>query len=355
MGENKLIIRFGGKTVMEHSFRAMLASGVFSELIIAACDATDGEARRLAKLSPIPVYIAEGGTTRQESVAKALWFVKRDIVVIHDAARCLASPSLFRDCAESAEKYGSGVAAMDMRDTVVKRTGGSIRRNELIVIQTPQAFNTADLRAAHRLAEESNASGTDDSALYALTGLTPTYVEGSIMNQKLTDEGDVPFMKAALEPCRTGFGEDTHVLAEGRRLVLGGVEIPYERGLVAHSDGDALLHAIIDAMLGAAAMGDVGRHFPDTDGRYLNADSMELLKRAAELVREAGYDIVNLDGTIIAQAPKMLPYMHSMCENIADALELPLSAVSVKATTTEGMNAEGERRCITARAVVTLR
>lgn len=355
MGENKLLMRFGGKTVMEHSLCAMTASGIFTEMIIAVNETTAAEAKRLARLSPIPVTVAEGGATRQESVARALWLVKGDIVVVHDAARCLASPALFRACADSAAEFGSGVAAIDVRDTIAKRTGGVTRRSELIAVQTPQAFNTADFRAAHRMAEENNVTGTDDSALYMLTGLTATYVEGSIMNQKLTLETDIPFMRAALEPCRTGFGEDTHVLAAGLKLILGGVEIPYDRGLVAHSDGDALIHAVIDAMLGAAAMGDVGRHFPDNDDRYRGASSMMLLKRAAELVREAGYDIINADGTVIAQAPKLLPYMHAMCENIASALDLPLSAVSVKATTTEGMNAEGEGKCITARAVVTLR
>ena len=153
---------------------------------------------------------------------------------------------------------------------------------------------------------------------------------------------------------RVGEGWDTHALVPGRRLVLGGVEIPYERGLLAHSDGDALLHAIIDALLGAAALGDIGRHFPDTDAAFKGADSMVLLGEAAQRVRTAGYRIVNVDSTIVAQAPKLAPHIDAMRERIAAALALPRDCVNVKAKTAEKMGPVGEGRAIEARAVCLL-
>ena len=157
-------------------------------------------------------------------------------------------------------------------------------------------------------------------------------------------------------PCafRIGEGWDTHALVEGRKLILGGVLVPYERGLLGHSDADVLLHAITDALLGAAALGDIGRHFPDTDARFKGADSMRLLVEAAALVRQAGWAIGNIDSTIIAQAPKLAPYIPAMQHGIAAALGLALDAVNVKAKTAEKMGPVGEGLSMEARAVVLL-
>ena len=154
---------------------------------------------------------------------------------------------------------------------------------------------------------------------------------------------------------RIGCGEDTHILTENRKLILGGVDIPYEKGLLGHSDADVLLHAVTDALLGAAALGDIGRHFPDTDERYRGISSLTLLSAAYEKIRSAGYAVGNIDATIIAQRPKLAPYIDAMRANIATALGVSTAAVSVKATTTEGMNAEGRSECISARAVACLR
>lgn len=153
---------------------------------------------------------------------------------------------------------------------------------------------------------------------------------------------------------RIGEGWDTHALVAGRRLVIGGVEIPYERGLFGHSDADVLLHAITDALLGAAALGDIGRHFPDTDARFKGADSIVLLAEAARRVREAGYEIGNIDSTVVAQAPKLAPHIPGMCERIAQALGVGVSQVNVKAKTAEKMGPVGEGRSMEARAVALL-
>jgi len=153
---------------------------------------------------------------------------------------------------------------------------------------------------------------------------------------------------------RVGYGEDTHRLVPGRPLVLGGDMIPYDLGLLGHSDADVLAHAIIDALLGAACLGDIGRMFPDTDARYLDADSLKLLAQAAARVAEEGFSLVNLDATIIAQAPKLAPYLEHMRRNIARAMGVPTDRISIKATTPEGMNAEGRLECMSARCVCML-
>lgn len=152
-------------------------------------------------------------------------------------------------------------------------------------------------------------------------------------------------------PFRTGHGYDVHRLTEGRRLILGGVTIPYPLGLLGHSDADVLLHAVMDAVLGAAGLGDIGRHFPDTDDRFLGADSMELARHTAALLRQSGYAVNNIDATVIAQKPKLAPYLETMCRNIADVYEIPLDAVNVKATTEEKLGFTGSGEGIAAHAV----
>lgn len=150
---------------------------------------------------------------------------------------------------------------------------------------------------------------------------------------------------------RIGHGYDVHKLVEGRKLILGGVDIPYEMGLLGHSDADVLVHAVMDALLGAAALGDIGKHFPDTDNAYLGADSIELLKRVAAILKEQGYSVVNIDATVIAQAPKLAPHIENMRQNIADALAIEISFVNVKATTEEKLGFTGAKEGIAAHAV----
>ncbi len=150
---------------------------------------------------------------------------------------------------------------------------------------------------------------------------------------------------------RIGHGYDVHKLVEGRRLILGGVDIPYEMGLLGHSDADVLVHAVMDALLGAAALGDIGKHFPDTDNAYLGADSIELLKRVSAILKENGYSVVNIDATVIAQAPKLAPHIENMRQNIANALSIELSSVNVKATTEEKLGFTGAKEGIATHAV----
>ncbi len=357
MGKNKLLLPINGKTPLARSLEAVLsAANRPARVVIVAAGACMDEAERLAANYP-DVVVTAGGSTRGESARNALRALGEEegVVAIHDAARCLMSAAAFDAAVESARRYGCGVAAIPVRDTVRDARGTAVSRQGLYVVQTPQAFDVKRIREAYALAAREGSAYTDDLGAWLAAGNEARFSKGDLMNQKLTYPEDVPFFeKASRGNLRVGIGEDTHRLVEGRRLVLGGVEIPYEKGLLGHSDADALAHAVTDALLGAAALGDIGGHFPDTDGRYKDIRSLELLARTAELLRERGYAVGNVDATITAERPKLAPHIGEMRNNIARTLGCDVSRVSVKATTGEGMNDEGRGNCITARAVCTI-
>ena len=362
MGRDKLSLSFGGKSPTELSIEAFLACPLNIEGIIVATSAANTEAVKALCSRYEKVSVIQGGNCRGESAhncvkeAVRLCAGGKAVIAIHDAARCLVDNGTICRAVESAARFGSGVAAIPARDTLRRADGQGVERDGLFIMQTPQCFDLASIAAAYDKSRADGYPDTDDCAVYMRCIGAPHYSEGSIMNQKLTYETDIPFFTAAKgDAMRIGCGEDTHTLAENRKLILGGVDIPYERGLLGHSDADVLLHAVTDALLGAAALGDIGRHFPDTDERYRGISSLTLLRAAYERVRAAGYAVGNTDATIIAQRPRLSPYIDTMRRNVADALGADISAVSIKATTTEGMNAEGRGECISARAVVCLR
>jgi len=240
------------------------------------------------------------------------------------------------------------------------RSASTVDRGDKWAAQTPQMFRLGPLRDALQRAGD---GVTDEASAIEAAGLQPRLVMGDASNIKVTWPEDLARAQALLatrEPAaapalRIGEGWDVHALVAGRPLVLGGVTIPHSHGLLAHSDGDALLHAITDALFGAAALGDIGRHFPDTDAAFEGADSIALLMEAAQRVRAAGYAIVNVDSTIVAQAPKLSPHIDAMHQRIAAALGVELACVNVKAKTAERMGPVGEGRAIEARAVCLLR
>ena len=345
---NKLLLCFDNMTPIE--ICAADLSFFADEIVIAVSDATEHIARTVGSWCRVPVAVVRGGERRQDSVLNALRATDADIVAIHDCARCLVSHKVIEDSIASAIEYGSGVAAIPARDTLRKKTGETVDRKELLVMQTPQSFDRQKLLAAYN---NSNAEVTDDAALFMAEYGEVRYSKGDIMNQKLTEYNDISMFRRCLcTPApRVGFGEDTHRLAEGRKLILGGVEIPFELGLLGHSDADALTHAVIDALLGAAALGDIGRHFPDSDPQYKGICSLELLKNVSELIRKEGFHIQNFDATIVAQKPKLAPFIEAMRENLASAAGIDPHYASVKATTPEGTGPEGDLECITVRAV----
>lgn len=236
------------------------------------------------------------------------------------------------------------MAAIPCIDTVKQVDGHEMvtdtpDRSTLRCVQTPQCFHLPLLRAAHEQAEREGFLGTDDASLVEHAGLPVLLTQGSRRNIKLTTEEDMIMAEAMLSPhglpsLRVGQGYDVHRLVEDRDLILCGVKVPHTLGLLGHSDADVAVHALMDAMLGAAALRDIGKHFPDTDERYRGISSMLLLGHVVELLRTHGLRVTNADITIVAQKPKLLNYIPQMQQNVADALSLPLDRVNVKATTT---------------------
>jgi 2-C-methyl-D-erythritol 4-phosphate cytidylyltransferase/2-C-methyl-D-erythritol 2,4-cyclodiphosphate synthase len=319
-----------------------------------------------------------GGDSRAASVAAGLSALRErgaiddDWVLVHDAARCLVEPAWVERLIEACigDAVG-GLLALPIGDTLKcardDRVSATIDRSDKWAAQTPQMFRLGMLQQA--LAKAGSAVTDEASAIEAL-GFQPRLVMGDPSNLKITWPQDFDRASALLlarersnttgektmpdRGLRFGEGWDIHALVPGRPLVLGGLTIPHSHGLEAHSDGDALLHAITDALFGAAALGDIGRHFPDTDATFKNADSHRLLAEAARRVRAAGYEIVNVDSTIVAQAPKLAPYIAAMCARIAEALGVAVGQVNVKAKTAEKMGPVGEGKAVEARAVALL-
>lgn len=305
-----------------------------------------------------------GGTTRQESVRRGLEALAAhspDYVLIHDAARPFVSQTLLG--ALIAALSGGAVAAVPLlavADTLKRETSDgawtTVARDGLYRAQTPQAFRFAEILAAHR--RHSGVAVTDDMALAELAGMKVAAVPGEEINTKMTRPEDFELaerMLAGAAEFRTGFGLDAHRFAPGDHVWLCGIRIPHEATLAGHSDADAGLHALTDALLGAVGDGDIGQHFPPTDEKWRGATSSLFLEHAAKLVRAAGGEIVHCDITLICERPKVSPHRDAMRARVAEILGLDVARISVKATTTEGMGFTGRREGIAAQAVATVR
>jgi 2-C-methyl-D-erythritol 4-phosphate cytidylyltransferase/2-C-methyl-D-erythritol 2,4-cyclodiphosphate synthase len=316
--------------------------------------------------------IVVGGEQRQDSVRNGLRAVSisSDVIAIHDGARPLVDEAIISRCIDGARQAGAVIAAVPVIDTIKSSPDGKVvhdtpdRRN-LYAVQTPQAFNAALIRSAHERAHAEGFVGTDDASLVERLGAPVGLVMGSYRNVKVTTPSDIKFAEAMIvqereksgesrRGIRVGHGYDIHRFAPGRELYLGGVLFAGEEGLLGHSDADVLLHAVSDALLGAAGAGDIGKHFPDTDESYRGAKSTDLLRRVGEVISELGWRIVNVDVTLIAQRPKVAKRVPEMCERIAESLCISADQVSVKATTAEGLGAIGEGLGIECHAVALL-
>jgi len=307
---------------------------------------------------------AAGGATRQESVRlglEALAPEAPDLVLIHDAARPLVSRRLIDGVIAALEAGAeAAVPLLPVGDTLRKLDNGkwiTVPRAGLLRAQTPQGFRFAAIRKAHR--DFAHQDVTDDMALAERAGLKIVAVPGEETNLKVTNAEDFAvaemLLAARLGETRTGSGFDVHRFVAGDHIRLCGVRIAHDHGLEGHSDADAGLHALTDAILGAVGEGDIGQHFPPSDERWRGADSSIFLRHAAELVRARGGDIVHCDVTVICERPKVAPHRQAMRARIAEILRLDVARVSVKATTTEGMGFTGRREGIAAQALVTVR
>ena len=362
IGRNKVLLPIGGTPAILRSARAY--AGLVDGLVVVARAEDAAAIRQVLTDAQITATIVPGGDTRQDSVWNGLCALPPDCdrVLIHDGARCLVDEGTIRRAMASVEACGTGVAAIPAVDTIKQADAngyvtGTPDRATLRAMQTPQGFDVALIRQAHEAARRDGFLGTDDAALVERLGLPVHLTEGDRRNLKLTTPEDIAMAEALLNDSaplpslRIGQGYDVHRLVEDRTLVLCGVTVPHDRGLLGHSDADVALHALMDAMLGAAALGDIGRHFPDTDERYRGISSMVLLWHVNELLRHHNTRVTNADVTIVAQKPKLLPYVPQMRQNIANVLEIPLDRVNVKATTTERLGFEGREEGISAEAV----
>jgi 2-C-methyl-D-erythritol 4-phosphate cytidylyltransferase/2-C-methyl-D-erythritol 2,4-cyclodiphosphate synthase len=357
---NKMFIRIGSMSVLERSLTAFERSGCFDHLVIVyrGCDKQETE-DTVKRVLCLPFTLVEGGSERQYSVENALRSIQdADIVAVHDGARCFIKPEAIHACVEKARETGAAAAGVKTRDTIKVVNGDTIKetldRSRLVNIQTPQVFRYELLKKAHESAAADGFLGTDECGLVERMGVPVSVVDAGYDNIKITTQEDILLGRMiAGETVRTGTGYDAHKLVEGRPLVLGGVTIPHTHGLLGHSDADVLLHAIMDALLGAAALGDIGRHFPCTD-EFKDASSLDLLARTREIIEEKGFAISHIDATLILQKPKVAPYIDKMRSRISQILGIGIESVSVKATTTEGMGFEGTGEGASAMAVATI-
>lgn len=357
---NKVLLPLRGEAAIVRSVRAF-QNHVDGVILVSREEDMPAMHAAMAAAS-LDAVIVPGGATRQDSVRNGLGALPADCthVMIHDGARCLVDAGTIERCKASAIAFGSGVAAVPVVDTIkvanaAEQAVDTPDRSTLRAVQTPQAFEVALIREAHKAAAAEGFLGTDDASLVERMGHPVRLTLGDRRNIKLTTPEDMKMAEALLSPdfpaLRIGQGYDVHRLVEGRDLILCGVQVPHTLGLLGHSDADVALHALMDAMLGAMALGDIGKHFPDTDERYRGISSMKLLEHVVSLLRERNAFVTNCDVTIVAQRPKLLPYIPAMRENVARVLSLPPDRVNVKATTTEHLAFEGREEGISAQAV----
>jgi 2-C-methyl-D-erythritol 4-phosphate cytidylyltransferase / 2-C-methyl-D-erythritol 2,4-cyclodiphosphate synthase len=358
-----------GKLMIDHAIDLFMGLSVIQTIWIGTNPNDDVLTGRISdKLRVTPT----GGQTRAHTVLNTLKLMIEqqipinDWILVHDAAR----PGLRVDNlihlihnVQSEKDCVGGILAIPVADTVKKMNPqnqlveSTINRDHLWLAQTPQMFRLGDLKNALEQTLEQGISITDEASAMEAIGLQPLVVKGSLENFKITYQEDLNMMEKLTRPqtrIRVGQGYDVHRLVADRPLILGGIQIPYELGLLGHSDADALLHAITDALLGASGMGDIGQHFPDTDAQFKNIDSKLLLEKTYHLITQKGFEIVNIDATIICQKPKLAQHLPKMIDTISDLLQIKPQSINLKAKTNEGLGYLGNSEAIETQAIVLL-
>lgn len=363
---NKLFFPLCGKPVLAHTLAHVFGTSSVQEVVIVHAERDLPEIQSLVEsLHPsVPVRYAIGGAEREDSVYNGLIATSEDcdIVMVHDGARPYAGPEWFDNALPAMKEANAAIYAIPVKDTVKMKERADAKgaqfvktldRSRLVAVQTPQIFRRSVLLKAHQYANAHHLSSTDDASLVEAIGEKIVLLQGEERNHKVTTMADVPILEFYMNgptEHRVGSGYDVHQLAAGRKLILGGVEVPYDRGLAGHSDADVLIHALMDALLGAAGLKDIGTYFPDTDNAFKNISSLVLLEKVRQILIENSCRIVNVDVTLLAQKPKIKPYVPQMIENIAKALQIDTAAVSVKATTTERLGFVGHEEGMAAQA-----
>lgn len=347
--------------MIQTTVEACAACGFFDDIYVVTHADYVVECRNVL---PPTVTVVAGGKERQDSVFCGLSALMKDhpdtdYVLIHDGARPYVTTSVIQSTLDHTIETGAAVAVVPVKDTIKLLGDHGIStpdRSLLYAAQTPQGFELTLILEAYQAAMGQGFIGTDDAQLVERLGHRVALAEGSYANIKITTPEDLPQKDTEDLPTQTraGIGFDVHALVEGRPLVLAGIPIPFEKGLLGHSDADVLTHAIMDALLGAAGLGDIGQHFPDTDVAYKGISSMELLKRVVALLDEKHLKLANLDATIIAERPKMAPFHDAMIESLANTIGCDTDKINLKATTTEKLGIPGREEGIAAEAICIL-
>lgn len=363
---NKVYMELCGWPVIRYSLEVFNKIPDVSQMVVVVHpeEINYFEAEILERFQYRKVKVVAGGKERQDSVRAGLRALNKSLklVAVHDGARPLLSVPLVKEVIQAARVFKAACPAVPVKDTLRLMgenglSGGTLDRSRAYQVQTPQVFNMDMLKAAYEQAFKEKYLATDDAELFEKYCGPVRIVEGDYANIKITTVEDLRMAQGILSGgmmMKIGNGFDVHPLVEGRELVIGGVKIPWEKGLLGHSDADVLVHAICDALLGAAGLNDIGYHFPDKDPRYQGADSLLLLKRVRSMLDEKGLKISNLDSTIIAEQPRLTLYIEEMKKRLAAVLEVLPAKINIKATTTEGLGFTGRGEGIAAQATVLL-
>lgn len=342
--KNKILLPIDDKPMFMHSLEVFLN---FSDDVTLVCSEND-----INLIKKIHSNVVIGGLCRQDSVYNGILNAKNEYILIHDGARpYIKKEDVERLIEEGKENYCAFLGSDISNSIKEKGTFANVDRDKYVMAYTPQLVRKTDYILAYNKAKEINYITTDDVSLVSeMLNIPITYVRGSNKNIKITTKEDY----LPTKNYRIGHSWDTHKLVNGRKLILGGIEIPFEKGLLGHSDADALLHAIAESLLGALSLGDLGTHFSDKDPKYKDIDSKQILKKVYEMVLDAGYEIINIDTMVYAEEPKMKPYIYSMRKKISEVLSIDIAQISIKATTYEHMDAIGRGEAIAADSTVLL-
>ena len=373
----KALVELAGRCLLERSLRGLAASGRFSRLVVVVPPDRDSDARWSsiveASVGGLPFRLVSGGARRRDSVRAGLdGIAGAGLVAVHDAARALVSAELVQRVLDAAEVVGAAVPAVGVSDTVIREDHGRlvelVLRESLRAVQTPQAFRTSLLAEAHARAP-ADLDATDDAGLVHRLGREVAVVRGEPSNLKITWPRDLAVAAALLRERgggsgedavsealhrRVGLGWDVHPLEAGRPFRLVGVKVADEFGPRGHSDGDPLAHAVADALLGGAALGDIGTAFPDDDPRWKGVSGSEILERTVARLAQAGWRPAQLDAVLVTDRPKIAPHREAIRERLAALLGLPVERVSVKGKRTEGLGGLAEGRGVSCQAIAAL-
>ena len=352
----KQYLKIDGKPMLVKTAGAFSENDGVDQIVVVTNQEYHKECERLLLANNINATVVVGGEKRQDSVYEGLKKLPEDTdyVLIHDAARPFVTQELIQKTIEAVIEKQAVVCAVPVKDTIRMKTDEeksvTTDRSLMFAVQTPQAFQKELIVEAYEQAFREGFYGTDDAVLAERSGHAVHIIDGSYDNIKITTRGDMPVNQET----RVGTGFDVHAFCPGRKLILGGVEIPFDRGLAGHSDADVLIHAIMDALLGAAGCGDIGRHFPDSDEKYKGISSLLLLEEVAGILASKGYEVGNIDATIITEKPKVAPYVEEMIKKTASALGVSEDQLNIKGTTREKLGFTGREEGIAAQAACTI-